>query len=242
MPNLPHTYTVRYRRGSCSWWMAWRYSVGVRSTRAAAAAQWASMSARHIDTVDVEPRLHERHEQSPGAARHVERGLSGLHELPEELDLRAAGGELRPPPRHQAVMPCLHVLHRPESAPAPAPQRSSICNWATTVAAGPSSPRPDVVRPSGLELPERRGEADLLEQTLCASTVLGANELVEVDPRTSPATGSTSGPPDGFTPSGWLPFDRRNSMVLQVKTMSSHHRLAGRRSRCSRRCCRVGHR
>ena len=66
---------------------------------------------RHVDTVDIEPRLDEGHQQPSRPARQIERRLTGLDVLAKEVDLRAAGGELRPPTRHQAVVPRLYTLH-----------------------------------------------------------------------------------------------------------------------------------
>jgi hypothetical protein len=62
-----------------------------------------------VAAVDVEPRLKIRHEEPPGAARDVERGLSRLHEALEVVDLGTVEVELGPPPRDEAVVPGLRA-------------------------------------------------------------------------------------------------------------------------------------
>ncbi len=58
-----------------------------------------------VDTVDIESVRDPGHEEPSRSARGVESGLPDLDELTEVLDLRTVEVEVRPPSRHQTVVP-----------------------------------------------------------------------------------------------------------------------------------------
>src|SRR4051794_1732242 len=81
---------------------------------------------------------------------------------------------------------------------------------------------------SALELPEVGREPDLDEELLQGRDGLGVYDRSRRSPYQCWDSVHISATVTLSPDAGWLCFDRRNVIVLQVSTMSSHHWLAGK--------------